>query len=154
MKTLSALLISLFASAIAHASNPVREMTCLNAGGFYGNLVIRQNGLSIEVIGQQGYANELSTQLGAAAGQEAARIDLRFSQYQCVAGQNGALRCQGPVQAIVERYTEPRVTMTAFDADVVVRPLKPGHEITISLKDPDTGRQGKAAVTFGDCQIH
>ena len=153
MKAMSALMISLFTSSFAHATSPVREMTCLNAGGFYGNFAIRQNQLTIEVIGQQGYAYELSTELGAASGQEAARIDLSFSQQQCVAGLNGALHCQGSVQAVVHRYTEPRVMMTAFNADVVVRPTNPGHEITIALEDPGSGRQGKAIVNFGDCQI-
>ena len=129
---------------------------CLDAGGYYGNIQITTNkSKTVKIDAQQGFAYEISSQLGSSPGHEAYRFTIQFDRSQCVwVGES--THCLGWAQIRSWNYEVPLSENFKTHVDFRLFKTSDGHVSSLALQLPGSQSSARASHLFisptGSCE--
>ena len=146
--TTVALLALSFGASAANAQNI--DIECLKADGYYGNIrIAKEASGQIQIMAAQGFAYEISKQLGASLGQEASNLEITINSKSCSI-QNLHGRCEGLASILPSMFSQKQ---PSFDAKVVLNlSTQPGPNttlVTLAVQPLAGVKIGSASIEFG-----
>lgn len=122
------------------------SVSCMDGEGYYGNIQLNDTGRMIRVTAEQGFAVEISTQLGVQKGREISKFTILFFRAQCNEDVNN-IRCAGSARVIAEDFGGKQSNLIA-NLDLKMSLKGKTGAAQLSIQVPSTGKIGVASHDF------